>query len=136
MNKNSVIALRDALLQNGENRAVKIAFDNGIILSQSSDQIIWDDDSETVIGITADGDGGSFLAGLPISIICSTYEHIQFIIGNTNTKNLESILDSISEVTTISDEDKSKIIEWYSKLFSPEYVLSRDHYDPIDIKRD
>lgn len=136
MDKASVVALRDALLQNGENRAVRIAFDNGIILSQSSDQIIWDDDKELVIGITADSDDGSFASGLPIRIIGSTYENIQFIMGNTNVDKLESILDSISTITTISDEDKSKLLEWYSKLYSPEYILSRKAYNPIDIKRD
>ena len=136
MDKASVVALRDALLQNGENRAVRIAFDNGIILSQSSDQIIWDDGKELVIGITADSDDGSFASGLPIRIIASTYENIQFIMGNTNVDKLESILDSISNITTISDEDKSKLLEWYSKLYSPDYILSRKAYNPIDIKRD
>ena len=82
MDKASVIALRDSLLQNGENRSVRVAFDNGVILSSSSDQIIWDDDKELVIGITADSDGGSFAANLPIRVIGSTYENIQFIMGN------------------------------------------------------
>lgn len=136
MDKVSVIAIRDALLQNGNNRAVKICFDNGIILSQSSDQVIWDDDKEIIIGITADSDSGSFIAGLPINIIGSTYEHIQFIMCNTNVENLKSVLDNIDTIKTISDEDKSKIVEWYSKLYSPDYVLSRKEYNPIDIKRD
>lgn len=136
MDKASVVALRDALLQNGENRSVRIAFDNGIILSQSSDQIIWDDDKELVIGITADGDDGSYASGLPIGIIGSTYENIQFIMGNTNVEKLESVLDSINTIAPISDEDKSKLIEWYSKLYNPNYILSRKAYNPIDIKRD
>ena len=136
MDKASVIALRDSLLQNGENRSVRVAFDNGVILSSSSDQIIWDDDKELVIGITADSDGGSFAANLPIRVIGSTYENIQFIMGNTNVEKLESVLDSISNITTISDETKSKLIEWYSKLFSHKYILSKKNYDPIDIKRD
>lgn len=136
MDKASVIAIRDALLQNGQNRAVRIAFDNGIILSESSDQVIWDDDKELVIGITADNEGGAYIAGLPIRIIGSTYENIQFIMGNTSVENLGSALDSIGAIAPINDKDKASLIEWYRKLYSHEYVLDRKHYDPIDIKRD
>ena len=118
MDKASVVALRDALLQNGKNRSVRIAFDNGIILSFGSDQLIWDDDKEIVIAFTADSDGGSYIANLPIRVIGSTYENIQFIMGNTNVENLESVIDSLSAITNISDDTKTKLIEWYSKIYS------------------
>lgn len=136
MDKASVIAIRDALLQDGKNRAVRVAFDNGINLSHASDIIIWNDDKEIVVGFTADSDSGSFTANLPISMICSTYENIQFIIGNTNVDKLEDAINSLSNVVTIDDEAKEKILEWYSKLYSHEYELSHKNYNPIDIKRD
>lgn len=135
MDKASVIALRSSLLQEGKNRSVRIAFDNGVILSSSSDIVIWNDDKEIVIGFTADSDGGAYAAGMPIRMIGSTYENIQFIMGNTNVENLETAIDSLSEAVTISSDDKKKIMEWYRKLFSKDYELSRNNYNPIDIKR-
>lgn len=135
MDKASVIALRDSLLQEGKNRSVKIAFDNGIILSAASDIIAWNDDKEIIIGFTADSDGGAYIAGKPISIICSTYEHIQFIISNTNVENLETTIDNLSDVVTIDNDTKAQVVDWYRKLYSKDYELSRTNYDPIDIKR-
>lgn len=136
MDKASVIAIRDALLQNGQNRSVRIAFDNGIILSESSDIVFWNDETEIVVGFTADNESGSYIAGLPIRIICSTYENIQFIMGNTNVEKLEPSIDSLSAIVSISDENKAKLIEWYRKVYSHKYELSRKNYDPIDIVRD
>lgn len=135
MDKNSVIAIRSALLDK-DNRAVKIVFDNGVILSPSSDIVIWDDDKEIITGFTADSDGGSYSADLPIRIICSTYEHIQFIMGNTNSKKLESVIDKLSSAVPITDDNKDKIIEWYKKLYDYKFELLRKNYDPVDIKRD
>lgn len=137
MDKASVVALRTALLKDGENRSVKIAFDNGIVMSQASDVIIWDDDKEIVIAFTSDSNSGSYLAGLPISVISSTYENIQFIMGNTNVENLESVIDGLASATDkITDEDKNKIIEWYKKVYSHEHELYRKNYNPTDIVRD
>ena len=56
--------------------------------------------------------------------------------GNTNVENLESVIDSLSAITNISDDTKTKLIEWYSKIYSHKYDLSHKNYDPIDIKRD
>lgn len=149
MEKNAVIAFRDALIANGKHRAIRIAFDNGINLSLSSDIVIWDDDKELVIGFTADGTSGSFEAGLPIRIICSTYENIQFILANTNVEvkkeykekyaleDLTTIIDSLKSASSnITDDDKTKIINWYSKLLDPKHDLSHKAYNPIDIRRD
>lgn len=141
MDKNSVIAIRDALLNDGKNRSVRIVFDNGVNLSYSSDIIIWDDDTEVVVGFTACADGGSYSANLPIQIICSTYENIQFIMGNVRVDeikegyDLKSMIESLSDVVSIADEEKADIIEWYSKLYSHKYELSRENYDPVDIIR-
>lgn len=147
MEKNAVIKIRDSLLCNNTNRAIRVVFDNGINLSLSSDLVVWDDDNEIIIGFTADGDSGSFEAGLPIEIICSTYENIQFIMTNTNVKvkdenkklygyqDLSTILDSLSAVAPITDEAKKKIIDWFTKVFSPEYLLSKNAYLPRDNKR-
>lgn len=136
MDKASVIALRDSLLQNGENRSVRIAFDNGVILSQASDTIIWDDAKELVIAFTTDSDSGAYSAQLPIRVITSTYEHIQFIMGNTNVDKLPEVIDSLGSVVNITEDTKNKLVEWYTKVFSHEYELSRKNYDPVDIKRD
>ena len=109
MEKNAVIAFRDALIANGKHRAIRIAFDNGINLSLSSDIVIWDDDKELVIGFTADGTSGSFEAGLPIRIICSTYENIQFILANTNVEVKKEYKEkyTLEDLTTIIDSLKS-----------------------------
>lgn len=136
MDKASVVALRNSLSQNGDNRSVKIAFDNGIIISLASDIVLWNDDKEIVIAFTADSNSGAYEANKPISIIGSTYENIQFIIGNTNVKNLDSIIDSISNVTSVKDEDKKQIINWYKKVYSYKHELDTKSYNPIDIKRD
>lgn len=135
MDKASVIAIREAL-QYTENRTVRVAFDNGVILSSASDIILWKDSDEIIIGITADNDSGSFLAGLPIRIICSTYENIQFIMGNTNVENLDNTLEGLNNIVSISGEDETKIKEWYEKIYSHNYELSRKNYNPVDIIRD
>lgn len=136
MDKAFVVAMRNALLNDGKNRAVRVVFDNGIVLSQSSDLIIWDDDKEIIVGFTASSDGGSYIAGLPIEIISSKYENIQFIIGNTNVDKLEEVIDSLKNAVNITDDAKEKLIEWFSKLYSHKYQLSTENYDPIDIIRD
>ena len=148
MEKTAVIALRDGLLCNNTNRAIRVIFDNGINLSLSSDLVVWDDDKELIIGFTADGTSGSFEAGLPIRIICSTYENIQFIQTNTNVKikdeyketysiqDLSTVIDSLKSITDkITDENKDKIVEWFTKVFSHEYDLSHTAYTPTDLKR-
>lgn len=135
MDKASVIAIREAL-DYENNRTVRIAFDNGINLSPSSDIVIWNDDKEIIIGIVADGEGGSYVAGLPIKVICSTYENIQFIMGNTNNDNIDDTLDALKNVVSFTDEDKKNIKEWYKKLYSPNYELSHKNYNPVDIIRD
>lgn len=136
MDKAAVIAIRDSLLQGGKNRAITVVFDNGINLTLSSDLVIWDDDKETVVAFTADGHDGAFVADLPIKIICSTYENIQFIMSNNNVENLEAVIDSLSSAVVISDENKAKIMEWYTKLYDYRRNLIHKNYNPIDIVRD
>ena len=135
MDKASVVAIRDALLQEGKNRSVTVAFDNGVNMSAASDVIVWNDDKEIVIALCADGEGGSFIAGLPIKVVCSTYENIQFIMGNTNVEKLDSMLDELTSVVNITDENKAVIKKWYERVYGP-YDLKHKHYDPIDIIRD
>ena len=147
MEKESVIAFRDALCDNGDHRAIRIAFDNGINISLSSDLIIWDDDNERVVAFTADGIAGSFEAGTPIRIICSTYEHIQFIMSNTGVKikneykenykleELEKQIDNLKSVVNITDDTKKSIISWFDKIYSPSYELSQKAYKPVDFRR-
>lgn len=135
MEKSAVVALRDALLQDGKNKSVRIAFDNGINFTLSSDLVLWDDDKEIVAGFTADSDSGSFEAAKPIRLICSTYENIQFIMGNTNVENLEAIFESLSNAMTISDENKQLILKFYNSLYDYRKNLSRTNYNPIDIQR-
>lgn len=136
MEKSAVVAIRDALLMEGKNVSIKIAFDNGINLVLASDMVLWDDDKEIVVGFCADSDSGSFEAAKPIRIICSTYENIQFIMSNTNVDNLEKFFNSLSGCMTISDENKKKIMDYYSKIFDYRRDLSHKNYNPIDIKRD
>lgn len=136
MDKASVIAIREALKYSEDNRTVRVAFDNGVILSSASDIILWKDDNEIIIGITADNDSGSYAAGKPIRIICSTYENIQFIMGNTDTDNLEDAIDGISSIVSLSDDDKANIMKWYDRLYDHKYELNRKNYNPIDIIRD
>lgn len=149
MEKNAVIAFRDALIADGKHRAIRVAFDNGINLSLSSDLVIWDDDKELVIGFTVDGTSGSFESRMPIRIICSTYENIQFILANTNVEikqeykdkytleDLSTIVSSLQSATpNITDEVKDEIVNWYSKVLDPKYDLSHKAYNPIDIRRD
>lgn len=135
MEKDSVIAIRDALLQDGKNRTVRIVFDNGINISASSDIILWDDDKELVLALTADYDSGAFEVQMPVKIIGSTYENIQFITANTNVENLNSVLDEIGKITTISADDKKKIVHWYDSLYDYRKNLSKTNYNPIDLKR-
>lgn len=135
MEKTAVVALRDALLQDGKNKTLRIAFDNGINFTLSSDLVLWDDEKEIVVGLIADSDSGSFEAGLPIRVITSTYENIQFIMGNTNVKNLEGLLDSLKSAMTISEENKAKILKWYNAVYDYRKPLSRTNYNPTDIIR-
>lgn len=135
MDKASVIAIRKAL-QYEDNRTVRVAFDNGFILSSASDVILWKDEDEIVIGIVADGDDGSFVSGKPIRIICSTYENIQFIMGNTNSENIEDSLEGLTSIMELSDDDKNNIKKWYNRLYDYKYDLSHKNYNPIDIRRD
>lgn len=148
MEKSAVIALRDALVDNGNHRAIRIAFDNGINVSLSSDLVVWDDDKELVIGFCADSATGSLAAGLPIKVICSTYENIQYIMANTNVKinpdygkkysleDLSTVIDNLKSVVSITDESKQKIVDWYSKVYDYNYDLSHKAYNDIDIIRD
>lgn len=136
MEKSTVVAIRDALLMDGKNVSIKIAFDNGINLTLASDMVLWDDDKEIVVGFCADSDSGAFEAAKPIRLICTTYENIQFIMSNTNVDNLEKFFDSLSSCMTITDENKKKIMDYYSKIFDYRRDLSHKNYNPIDIKRD
>ena len=148
MEKNAVIAIRDALLDNGNHRAIRICFDNGVNLALSSDLVIWDDDNEIVIGFCADSTAGGLIANLPVKIICSTYENIQFIMSNTNVKidpeygkkysleDLPTIINNLKSAVPITDESEKKIINWFSKVCSHEYDLSHKAYNDIDIIRD
>lgn len=138
MEKSAVIALRDALLKNDKENPIRINFDNGTNLSLAGDLVFWNDDKELIVGLTASSDSGSFIANKPVRIICSTYENIQYINGYSNTKDLGKIIDGLSSsnIVNISSEDKDKIIDWFTKLYSYEYDLSHDEYNPVDIKRD
>ena len=135
MEKTDVIAFRDALLMDGKNRSLKVIFDNGVMLSSGSDMILWNDNNATVVGIIADSDSGSFEAGLPIRIICSEYEHIQYITSNTNADNLETYLNALSPHMNISDENKNKILDYFKKVFDYRRDLSHKNYNPTDLKR-
>lgn len=137
MDKTDVINFRDSLLLDGKNKSFRILFDNGIVMSSGSDMILWDDDNETVVGIIADSDSGSFEAGLPIRIICSEYAQIQFITSNTNVDNLETYLDALgnSGSLKITDENKEKILDYFKKVYDYRRDLSHKNYNPIDLKR-
>ena len=136
MDTKDVIAFRNSLLDD-KNRSFTVLFDNGIILSSGSDMILWNDDTETIVGIIADSNSGAYEAGLPIRIICSEYQQIQFITYNTNVDNLETCLDAISKngVVTITDENKQKILDYYKKIFDYRRDLSHRNYNPTDLKR-
>lgn len=136
MDANSVKAIRDSLKYNEGDKSIKIAFDNGVVLSSTSDIILWNDANEIIIGIVADSDDGAYVADKPIRVICSTYENIQFIMSNINTKDIKDTLDGLSSVVKISDEEKNNITKWYEKLYDYRYELSHKNYNPIDIKRD
>lgn len=136
MEKSAVIAIRDALLANDKNNPIRIVFDNGDNLSLAGDIVIWDDNKEMILGFVADSTSGSFIANMPIRIICSTYENIQFINGYSNTKNLKNIIEGLSSTVSIQEDAKSKIIEYFSKIYSDKYDLSHKAYNPIDIIRD
>lgn len=136
MDKASIVSIREALRYNEGNKSIRVVFDNGVVLSSSSDIILWKDDDEIIIGIVADNDGGSYIADKPIQIICSTYENIQFIMSNINSKNIDDTIDGLKSIMDISDEDKTNISNWYNKLYDYKYELSRKNYDPIDIIRD
>lgn len=136
MEKSAVVALRDALYIENKNKSVKIAFDNGINLVLSSDMVLWDDEKEIVVAFVADSDSGSFEAGKPIRIICSTYENIQFIMANTNVDNLDTFFDTLSNVINIDDEKKKVIKDYYTKIYDYRRDLSHKNYNPIDIIRD
>lgn len=117
MEKDAVISFRDSLTNNGNYNAIKIAFDNGVQLIASSDAIIWDDSNERVIGFISDGESESFSAEMPIRIICSTYENIQFITANIKVEDLDGMIDRLKQsMTTISDDSKKKIINHFSKI--------------------
>ena len=141
MDAKSVIAIRDALLNDGKNRTVRVIFDNGFNLSYTSDIIKWDDEAEIVVGLTACADGGSYSANLPIEIVCSTYENIQFITAHAATEDpkegydLKTVLDAMEPIAAFNDEEKAEILKWYSRLYSHKYELSQENYDPVDIVR-
>lgn len=146
MEKESVILIRDSLINDGSHRIVEVLFDNGTMLNVATDQILWDDDKEIIIGITTDYDASNLAVDLPIKIIASTYENIQFFTCTTNvkinktlqdTEKLETIIDRIStNIHTISVEDKNKIINYYTKLTDGKHELLRNVYLPSDIIRD
>ena len=149
MEKAAVVAFRDALMAEGKHRSIRIAFDNGVNLSTTSDLVIWDDDKELVIGFIADAYAGSFVADLPVRIICSTYEMIQFIMANTNVQikdeykerytleDLPTLLDQFDSVTDkITEDQKKQIVKWFSRLFDGKYDLAHNAYMPTDIRRD
>ena len=135
MDKASVVAIRKALLRDEKDRAVRVVFDNGVVLSSGSDIIFWDDDKELIVALTSDSDGGSYSANLPIRVITSTYEHIQFIMSNTNTDKLDDTLGRLTSLVNISDEQKAEIKKWYDRVYGL-YELSDKNYDPVDIIRD
>lgn len=136
MDKASVVAFRDAILNEGKNRTLRVAFDNGIHLSAAADLIIWDDENERVIGFVTDSEAGAYASNLPIKMIASTYENIQFIMGNTNVNGLDEAIDSLNNACPISDDNKKIITDWFTKLHDSRRRLVHDNYLPIDIVRE
>lgn len=128
MEKSAVINFRDSLTKN-ENNTLRIAFDNGINLSIASDCVIWDDENEMIVGFIADGQSGSYSAGLPIRVITSTYENIQFLTANINIKQLPKMIDSIKEaVSTIDDSKKKQIVDYFGKIYDYRTELKDEFY--------
>lgn len=135
MDTKDVITFRNSLYDD-KNKSLTILFDNGIVLSSGSDIILWNDEDETVVGIIADSNAGSFEAGLPIRLICSEYQQIQFITYNTNVDNLETCLDTLTKNGfKITDENKQKALDYYKKIFDRNRDLSHRNYNPTDLKR-
>ena len=127
MEKSAVVAFRESLT--ADNKTLRIVFDNGVNLSISSDLVIWDDENETIVGFVADGQSGSFNAGLPIRAICSTYENIQFMMANTNISGLSTMIDNLkTSVTTINDENKQQIMDYFNKIYDYRTELKDEFY--------
>lgn len=127
MKKSAVVAFRESLTV--DNKTLRIVFDNGVNLSISSDLVIWDDENETIVGFVADGQSGSFNAGLPIRAICSTYENIQFMMANTNISGLSTMIDNLkTSVTTINDENKQQIMDYFNKIYDYRTELKDEFY--------
>lgn len=145
MQKDTFVALRDALLDGGKHRAIKIAMDNGVMVSLSSDLVVWDDEDEIMVAFVADSDSGAYGANLPIRVICTEYEHIQFIMANTNVKlnkrqlsnneNLETVINNINKVVPISEDKKESIINWFGKIYGGKHELVNNAYLPGDLNR-
>lgn len=137
MEKQAVISIRDALLNGGKNTAViTVVFDNGPNLSLAADNVIWNDENEIIIGFVPASSSGSLIANLPIRVLCSTYENIQFISGYTNTKNIGKVVEGLQPLTKLSEENKKKLVDYLIKLNGDNYDLDHKDYYPIDIKRD
>lgn len=134
MEKADVIAIRDALMQNG-NKAIRVIFDNGINLSLASDVVIWDDSTDIVVGIIADYDSGAYSAGMPVKIICSNYENIQFITSNASLKDIQKQVEALETIVTFTEENK-KSLNNLLKLMDPRALLSHKAYEAVDIIRD
>lgn len=134
MEKTAVIAIRDSLLNNND-KNLRIVFDNGVNLSEIGDIVIWDDEKEIVTGFVTDSTSDGFIADKQIKIISSTYENIQFLMGNTDVKNLEAVINGLKTSINITDDQVKKIKEYFGKLLDPSYELKKKYY-PNDIKRD
>lgn len=127
MEKSAVVAFRNSLT--ADNKTLRIVFDNGVNLSVASDMVVWDDENETMVGFVADGQSGSFSAGLPIRAICSTYENIQFMMANTNISDLSTMIDNLkSSVSTIDDTKKKQILDYFRKIYDYRTELKDEFY--------
>ena len=95
---------------------IVVVCDNMIIFSTNTSFVVWDDDNERVYSIRANT-GQYTQDGVPMEILCTSYENIQYIKGYTTTANLKNVLqDTFVGGGLIDNEKLDKIIEYANKV--------------------
>lgn len=68
--------------------AVSVYCDNGIVIDEANQFVLWDDANECVYSIRSNLRNGMDMTGAPFQFVCTSYENIQYIQSFTNTAGM------------------------------------------------
>lgn len=113
MDKETVISLRTRLKQN--NIPLRIWCDNEHHFDESDEFIAWDDANEIIYAIrptTLRDQGTGHAPDIPMQVVTTSYEQIQYIVAAVNKEYLDKIVAELQSDGLVTD-DNIKVINKY-----------------------